>query len=73
MNKYDVAQSPYDKKWYLIGNCGDGHWMPISYGFRTKARAIREIAIQLKRDRAQIRDMYNWGLTPEEAMMPKSG
>ncbi|GAH80374.1 unnamed protein product [marine sediment metagenome] len=67
MKKYDVARNPHDKKWYVIGNCADGYWLPISYGFKTKAEAIKGITIQYKRDEAQIRDLYNSTLTPREA------
>lgn len=41
---YDVAQNPKDKKWYVIGDCGDNYWMPVSEPYDTHEEVIEQIA-----------------------------
>jgi hypothetical protein len=50
--QYKVAKNPTDSKWYVIGNCGNGYWMPVSNPFTSKQDAERHISHQLKADSA---------------------
>jgi hypothetical protein len=50
--QYKVAKNPKDSKWYVVGNCGNGYWMPVSNPFTSKQDAERHISHQLKADSA---------------------
>ncbi len=50
--QYKVAKNPRDSKWYVVGNCGNGYWMPVSNPFTSKQDAERHISHQLKADSA---------------------
>jgi hypothetical protein len=50
--QYKVAQNPKDHLWYVVGNCGDGYWMPVSDGFVKRSEAIVLISHQIQADKA---------------------
>jgi hypothetical protein len=50
--QYKVAKNPKDSKWYVVGNCGNGYWMPVSNPFSSKQDAEQHISHQLKADSA---------------------
>jgi hypothetical protein len=50
--QYKVAKNPKDSKWYVVGNCGNGYWMPVSNPFTSKQDAEQHISHQLKADSA---------------------
>jgi hypothetical protein len=52
---FDVEKNLDDKKWYVIGHMGDGYWMPISSGYKTRKQAVTYLNRQMKADRAARR------------------
>jgi hypothetical protein len=56
---YDVAKNPSDGKWYVIGNCGGGYWMPVSDPLDSKKEAQKHAKIQVRIDRAEVCELLN--------------
>jgi len=42
----------HDGKWYVIGYCGGGHWMPVSDGYDTRDKAVARARLNVGADRA---------------------
>ena len=57
MKTYDVAKHPKTNQWHVIGNCGGGHWMPVSQGFKLRRDAELEIPRKLTIDAAARREL----------------
>lgn len=52
---YKVKRNPMDGKWYVIGHCRDGIWMPVSLGYKTK----KEVTVRLSRQKMADIDAKN--------------
>ena len=48
---YKTARHPKSHKWYIIGHCGDGYWMPVSDAFDNKVDAETSKARQYAADK----------------------
>jgi hypothetical protein len=62
MSKYEVAQNPNDKLWYVIGytgrsKSGKAQYMPVSCGMKTKLEALKRIDRQHMADAAAVREL----------------
>ena len=49
-SKYIVEKNPHDGKWYVMGHVGQNKWMPVSSGFKNKAKAQKWAKSQSKVD-----------------------
>ena len=49
-SKYIVEKNPNDGKWYVMGHVGQNKWMPVSSGFKNKAKAQKWAKSQSKVD-----------------------
>ncbi len=45
-SKYRIAKHPKTSKFHVVGNCGNGYWMPISKGFNNHTQADDWMKIQ---------------------------
>ena len=50
LSKYIVEKNPNDGKWYVMGHVGQNKWMPVSSGFKNKAKAQKWAKSQSKVD-----------------------
>ena len=50
LSKYIVEKNPNDGKWYVMGHVGSNKWMPVSSGFKNKAKAQKWARSQSKVD-----------------------
>jgi hypothetical protein len=57
---FEIAQKPSDGQWYVIGPCGDGHWMPVSEGYGTLGQAILARERIAKAERSQFAELKGW-------------
>jgi hypothetical protein len=49
-SKYIVEKNPNDGMWYVMGHVGGNKWMPVSSGFKNKAKAQKWAKSQSKVD-----------------------
>jgi len=49
-SKYIVEKNPNDGMWYVMGHVGQNKWMPVSSGFKNKAKAQKWAKSQSKVD-----------------------
>ena len=64
-----VAQNPHDKLWYCIGHIGDKHWLPLSDGFKSKAKADKWRKLQVKVDKSHLASVLNCPFAKVSAYM----
>lgn len=58
--QYKPAQHPATGAWYVMGNCGGGHFMQMFGPYSTCAECDERCALQRRIDASALRDLLHW-------------